>query len=175
MTLLNEKCTNLIFILQKKRKTFWYACVLVTVLGLVVLVMRNPGYILPSIPKERFQQTPNAYPGRKESLLKNKKNSLMLQKRWFINRRTMGILIPSAAILFVSSIYFNVKNKKRKDGELLQLKNQSLEAEKKLLKSQITPHFLFNTLKNLYSLATVKSNKTADAIQQLSKILRYSI
>ncbi|MEP2508304.1 MAG: histidine kinase, partial [Reichenbachiella sp.] len=34
---------------------------------------------------------------------------------------------------------------------------------------------LFNTLNNLYSLATVKSDKTADAIQRLSEILRYSI
>ena len=89
--------------------------------------------------------------------------------------RAIGIIISSAAALFVSSVYFNLRNKRSKDQELLQLRNQSLEAEKKFLKSQINPHFLFNTLNNLYSLAMIKSDKTADAIQQLSELLRYSI
>lgn len=42
-----------------------------------------------------------------------------------------------------------------------------------LLKAQINPHFLFNTLNSIYSLALVKSNKTADSIVKLSEIMRY--
>lgn len=42
-----------------------------------------------------------------------------------------------------------------------------------LLKSQINPHFLFNTLNSLYSLARVKSDKTEVAILQLSELMRY--
>jgi two-component system LytT family sensor kinase len=57
---------------------------------------------------------------------------------------------------------------------------RSLETEKKdmelqFLKSQLNPHFLFNCLNNIYSLAYQKSDKTADAILKLSEIMRYMI
>jgi len=47
------------------------------------------------------------------------------------------------------------------------------ESELKLLRSQIQPHFLFNTLNNLYSLALEKSDKTPDLILRLSEMLSY--
>ena len=49
------------------------------------------------------------------------------------------------------------------------------EAELKLLKSQIHPHFLFNTLNNLYSLSLEKSDKTPDLIIKLADMLSYII
>ncbi len=57
---------------------------------------------------------------------------------------------------------------------------KNLESEKKdmelqFLKSQLNPHFLFNSLNNIYSLAYQKSEKTADAILKLSEIMRYMI
>lgn len=57
---------------------------------------------------------------------------------------------------------------------------RNLESEKKdmelqFLKSQLNPHFLFNSLNNIYSLAYQKSEKTADAILKLSEIMRYMI
>lgn len=57
---------------------------------------------------------------------------------------------------------------------------RNLEREKKdmelqFLKSQLNPHFLFNSLNNIYSLAYQKSEKTADAILKLSEIMRYMI
>ena len=54
---------------------------------------------------------------------------------------------------------------------LLKLK----ETELKLLKSQIHPHFLFNTLNNLYSLALEKSDKAPDLIIKLADMLSYII
>lgn len=47
------------------------------------------------------------------------------------------------------------------------------QAELSFLKAQINPHFLFNTLNNIYSLAVSKSENTADSIMKLSKIMRY--
>ena len=61
----------------------------------------------------------------------------------------------------------------RKRKESLELENKILEAESKSLKAQINPHFLFNTLNNIYSLSQLDSSKTGDAILQLSDILRY--
>jgi sensor histidine kinase YesM len=54
---------------------------------------------------------------------------------------------------------------------LLKLK----ETELKLLKAQLHPHFLFNTLNNLYSLALEKSDKTPDLIIRLGDMLSYII
>lgn len=52
---------------------------------------------------------------------------------------------------------------------------QRMIAEVNLLKSQIQPHFLFNTLNNLYGLALVSSTNTADSIMRLSKIMEYML
>lgn len=46
-------------------------------------------------------------------------------------------------------------------------------AELSFLKAQINPHFLFNTLNNIYSLAITKNENTADSIMKLSNIMRY--
>ena len=48
-----------------------------------------------------------------------------------------------------------------------------VSAELSFQKAQINPHFLFNTLNNLYSLALTNSEATADAILKLSNIMRY--
>jgi two-component system, LytTR family, sensor kinase len=49
------------------------------------------------------------------------------------------------------------------------------EAELKLLKAQIQPHFLFNTLNNLYSLAIARSEKTPEVVMTISDLLSYII
>ena len=51
--------------------------------------------------------------------------------------------------------------------------NEKLNTELSFLKSQINPHFFFNTLNNIYSLAIVKSEQTAPAVMKLSSIMRY--
>lgn len=52
---------------------------------------------------------------------------------------------------------------------------QHREAELAMLRTQMHPHFLFNTLNNLYGLALKNSAKTPDVILQLSSLLRYMI
>lgn len=49
------------------------------------------------------------------------------------------------------------------------------QAEIAYLKAQINPHFLFNVLNSLYALAIKKSDKTSEAISQLSDIMRYNV
>ena len=53
--------------------------------------------------------------------------------------------------------------------------NQHREVELTMLKNQIHPHFLFNTLNNLYALALKKSDETPELILKLSAVLRYMI
>lgn len=58
---------------------------------------------------------------------------------------------------------------------LQRTERQRLQTELAHLKSQIQPHFLFNTLNSIYALAIRQDEKTADTVVQLSEFLRYVI
>jgi two-component system, LytTR family, sensor kinase len=55
------------------------------------------------------------------------------------------------------------------------LVKEKLEAELKYLRHQTHPHFLFNTLNNIYALAKKKSDETAGVVLKLSKLLRFML
>lgn len=55
-----------------------------------------------------------------------------------------------------------------------QIEKEKNEAEINFLKSQINPHFLFNTLNNIYSLVSVNSPNSLKAIENLSSIMRFT-
>lgn len=63
--------------------------------------------------------------------------------------------------------------KLKRDAKRLRVEKQ--EAELNYLKSQTNPHFLFNTLNNIYSLARIKSDLAPESILRLSKILRFTL
>jgi two-component system LytT family sensor kinase len=56
-----------------------------------------------------------------------------------------------------------------------EIKAKQVQTELELLKAQINPHFLFNTLNNLYGMARKKDKATADGIAGLSHLMRYMI
>ncbi|MCD4791646.1 MAG: histidine kinase [Bacteroidales bacterium] len=55
------------------------------------------------------------------------------------------------------------------------INNEKLNSELSFLRSQVNPHFLFNTLNNIYSLANRKSEQTGNAIMKLSHLMRYML
>lgn len=77
-------------------------------------------------------------------------------------------------VIFVAMLRFAVEwlefEAKKKEVE-----NEKLMAELNFLKAQINPHFLFNTLNNLYYLAYSKSDNTTEVIAKLSQMMRYMI
>ena len=80
----------------------------------------------------------------------------------------------------VSSIFFfgvirHIYNHIQLKAAAQQLKIEKQAAELNYLKSQTNPHFLFNTLNNIYSLARDKSDLAAESILRLSKILRFML
>ena len=58
-------------------------------------------------------------------------------------------------------------------NELLRLQKEKISLELNALKAQIHPHFLFNTLNNLYSLTLKNSDKASEVVLKLSDIMRY--
>jgi two-component system LytT family sensor kinase len=98
------------------------------------------------------------------------------------NRETVGFLPYFVNTIFTSLVFvfLSVVLKLLVDwilNERIQreLENQRLSAELAFLKSQINPHFLFNSLNSIYSLAYQKSETTPDAILKLSEIMRYML
>lgn len=80
--------------------------------------------------------------------------------------------------LTVSGFFVAIKLLKHwhiKSIENERLERENLSAELELLKSQLHPHFMFNTLNSIYSMALLNSQNTADAIHKLSNLMRYMI
>lgn len=65
-----------------------------------------------------------------------------------------------------------VKKWKLQQEEKFEIEKQSLQAEMNLLKTQLHPHFLFNTMNNLYALSLEESAKTSEGIAKISDLLR---
>jgi len=79
--------------------------------------------------------------------------------------------------IFSSLIHFAKQWVSLKDVEieLNEEKSQRLEAELKTLKAQVNPHFLFNSLNNIYSLSLDKSDLAPEMILKLSELMSYMI
>jgi sensor histidine kinase YesM len=86
---------------------------------------------------------------------------------FLINSFSIGLTVAITTSLKLLKDYYQ---KERRNKELLKLNNVS---ELKFLKGQINPHFLFNSLNNLYALSLKKSDSTPDFILKLSGLLRY--
>lgn len=76
-------------------------------------------------------------------------------------------------LLFASFRLFKTNYEKLKERETLM--QQTANVEFQLLKAQVHPHFLFNTLNNIYSFALNKSPKAGELLSQLSALMRYMI
>ena len=61
------------------------------------------------------------------------------------------------------------------DAERKELARQRSEAELQNLKNQLNPHFLFNTLNNIYSLIAINGEQAQEAVHKLSRLLRYML
>ena len=79
----------------------------------------------------------------------------------------------TSVFFFGMAKLFHHNFKLRQTTQQLRLEKQ--EAELNYLKSQTNPHFLFNTLNNIYSLAKDKSDLAPESILRLSKILRFML
>lgn len=140
--------------LLTKRKWLWYILVILALLFLYLFLHRIFDDIvrseMPEKIRERMQRRRHSY---------------------------FYPFTPATAVFFlvftvstctrVIQEWLGIENKRK------EIENEKLATELSFLKSQINPHFLFNTLNNIYSLALIKSDATADAVLKLSSIMRY--
>lgn len=100
-------------------------------------------------------------------VIKQKINSTHLQNYYFQN------FISALTYYLLGLGYAFARDWVNKDRKSLILEKEIAQAELVLLRNQLNPHFLFNTINNIYYLALIQSTKTAEALLQLSDLLRY--
>jgi len=83
------------------------------------------------------------------------------------------IVFFAIAVKQIKRAFFMQQEKNEMEKAQLNMELKLKEAELKLLKAQIHPHFLFNTLNNLYGLTLEKSNEAPGLVLRLSEILNY--
>ncbi len=142
-------------VIQTRQKPWLYVIFLLALVAIVIVIKFGIALAYPEI---LLEYTVNKV---KKSLSYN----IFLIRIVF---STGSLVVISSLLKFTVDWFANIKI------------SRSLETEKKdmelqFLKSQLNPHFLFNSLNNIYSLAYQKSDKTADAILKLSEIMRYMI
>ncbi|HWK99898.1 MAG TPA: sensor histidine kinase [Parapedobacter sp.] len=88
---------------------------------------------------------------------------------------TTAALISGLFFMLLSTAVYVISSNFKTREDRKSLETEKLNAELAFLRSQINPHFLFNSLNNIYSLAYQKSEKTPEAILKLSEIMRYML
>jgi sensor histidine kinase YesM len=89
--------------------------------------------------------------------------------------RLLGTVLSFSLVIGVSTAMALQRDRLRQKDEKQAIVLEKMAAELSILKLQISPHFLFNTLNNIRWLARQKSEKTEGAIVTLSQLLRYII
>ncbi len=105
--------------------------------------------------------------------------SIALFEAWYINKSSVTLnnfftatISTTIVVTMIGSLKFLQEWYIQKQKEQALLFNQ-LEANHKMLRMQVNPHFLFNALNNIYSLANRQSKATGPAILKLSNLMRF--
>ncbi|HON53022.1 MAG TPA: sensor histidine kinase, partial [Bacteroidales bacterium] len=106
------------------------------------------------------------YKDMKHNYLHNKFKRIEQKRANFIGLLLLVIFALSTGYTYAIQMYAY-------ETQMKQLQHAHIESQLQLLKSQINPHFLFNTLNSIYSLSLKKSDVTPKAILQVSEMLRY--
>lgn len=102
-------------------------------------------------------------------LIKTGKDSVIFLENYPTSIRL--ILLLYYVLLIVLGVFWFIKQ----IVSFFRLKNEKAKTELMHLKSQVNPHFFFNTLNNLYGLVGTDTKKAQELILKLSDIMRYSI
>ncbi|WP_288205852.1 sensor histidine kinase [uncultured Parabacteroides sp.] len=86
---------------------------------------------------------------------------------FFVNALLYGLVAGLSVAIKMTNGWYAVESARR------ELEKSRAEAELQNLKSQLNPHFLFNTLNNIYSLIAFSPERAQEAVHDLSRLLRY--
>jgi len=82
---------------------------------------------------------------------------------------------PGLFVCAISTTYRILGDRMRSEQKIGELENEQLKTELSFLRSQVSPHFMFNVLNNIVSLARKKSDLVEPTVIQLSSLMRYML
>jgi len=97
------------------------------------------------------------------------------EHRVLLVRNQGDFFVANVLVVLLSTVLRLIMDWWRYQTEKQVLLTQTMQSELRFLKSQINPHFLFNTLNNLYALTLKKSDKAPEIVLKLSEIMRYML
>ncbi len=83
--------------------------------------------------------------------------------------------VPNFLLLGVSTVVKITTDWYKNMREKQEIETETMQSELRFLKSQINPHFLFNTLNSLYALTLKKDDKAPEIVLKLSEMMRYML
>jgi hypothetical protein len=159
--------------LYQKKKFFLYAVTLFAIL-VAIWFLKPFDRLISSrnIPGMMMEPRPTPPPAHSRKLPPDKPPRPPDESRQAPHVDVVSIFIYIVIIAISMALYAR-QRLRLTEQRALQAEADKANAELSFLKAQINPHFLFNTLNNIYSLATAKSEHTAESIMKLSNIMRY--
>ncbi len=91
------------------------------------------------------------------------------------NRNIFSIVLNTGLFLLLSTFYHYYQESQKEKALKEQSSQEKLATELQFLKAQVSPHFLFNTLNNIYGLSQQQHPNAAPMVAKLSGLLRYTI
>lgn len=167
---------NYLFLINRllfKRQIIKYVIINIVIIATLMASMEiwrglvSPKQVLEAYRIEKRQDEDNQIREYKTIVYKGKPN---IYKKIFFTSRD---LFPLVLIIGLSVAIRMTQNWYNTESERRELEKIKTEAELKNLKNQLNPHFLFNTLNNIYSLIAFSPEKAQQSIHDLSKLLRY--
>ena len=139
------------FLLLKKKIKIYLCCALILIGAAMFLFQQIPVSIY--YEQHRLFIKPKFFGARKHGML------------FIIN---VVFIVVGTAIKLYEEWYKNEQNKK-------EMRAQKIEAEIQILRNQLNPHFLFNSLNSIYSLTRKQSLEAPEAVITLSELMRYML
>jgi two-component system LytT family sensor kinase len=138
------------YFLKGKKTTFWIWFALSVIF--FVMLRRCFNY---------YYTYPLYYPDSKQNLL------------WFPKILIEGVSIYTITGFYAMFYFMRAWYEQQRKTQALQ--KDKIEAQLELLKSQVQPHFIFNTLNNIYSFSVQNNSRTSEMIYRLSALLSYML
>ncbi|NJB87497.1 hypothetical protein GGR26_003277 [Lewinella marina] len=88
---------------------------------------------------------------------------------------TLRYLLPLATAFMGSALIEVMRYASYRERQAVQARGEQLATELKFLKSQVNPHFLFNSLNNIYTLTLLQDEKASESLLRLAGMLRYML
>lgn len=148
------------FLNRKKYLLFTVICFTWTYITYMLLTASRVGYLEPSY----------TWFFRESS-----KHALYLDQDFAARCLNIRLFLDSIPWLFLPAAVMGLIRFYTDQLRLVRIEEEKKSMELKLLREQLNPHFLFNTLNNLYALALKKDERTADSVARLTGILDHML